>query len=108
MINQNPKGGTELQLAHFNKFVDQSLVKQIDLHLSVPEGIPIDPTKPSIIWLKNSYDQPNLYPWFKDKNNHHKYDWYVFNTHWSYEKFRQHFNLPHERFICFARSYAVG
>ena len=99
MINQNPKGGTELQLAHFNKFVDQSLVKQIDLHLSVPEGRPLDSTKPSIIWLKNSYDQPNVYPWFKDRNNHHKYDWYVFNTHWSYEKFRQHFNLPHDKCV---------
>ena len=99
MINQKPKGGTELQLAHFNKFVDQKLVEQIDLHLSVPERLPIDPNKPSIIWLKNSYDQPNLYPWFKKKENHTKYNWYVFNTHWSYEKYRQHFNLPHDRCV---------
>ena len=99
MINQKPKGGTELQLAHFKKFVDQKLVEQIDLHLSVPERLPIDPNKPSIIWLKNSYDQPNLYPWFKKKENHTKYDSYVFNTHWSYEKYRQHFNLPHNRCV---------
>ena len=99
MINQKPKGGTELQLAHFKKFVDHKLVEQIDLHLSVPERLPIDPNKPSIIWLKNSYDQPNLYPWFKKKENHTKYDWYVFNTHWSYEKYRQHFNLPHDRCV---------
>ena len=74
-------------------------MEQIDLHLSVPERFPIDPNKPSIIWLKNSYDQPNLYPWFKKKENHTKYDWYVFNTHWSYEKYRQHFNVPHDRCV---------
>jgi UDP-glucose:(glucosyl)LPS alpha-1,2-glucosyltransferase len=97
--NTRPKGGTELQLAHFNKFVDQSLIEKIDLHLSVPEFKAIDPNKPSIIWLKNSYDQPNLYPWFKKRENHTKYDWYVFNTHWSYEKYRQHFNVPHNRCV---------
>ena len=43
---------------------------------------------------KNSWDQPNLHPWFKDKSNHSKYDWYVFNSHWNYEHFTKMFDLP--------------
>ena len=31
----------------------------------MPEKIPLHPTKPNILWQKNSYDQPNLAPWFK-------------------------------------------
>lgn len=26
---------------------------------------------------KNSWDQPNIEPWFKNVNNHDKYDYYV-------------------------------
>jgi hypothetical protein len=38
-----------------------------------------------------------LAPWFKDKSNHSKYDWYVFNSHWNYEKFRMMFDIPTEK-----------
>jgi glycosyltransferase involved in cell wall biosynthesis len=51
----------------------------------------------NILWQKNSYDQPNLAPWFEDKSNHHKYDWYVFNSHWNFEKFRYLFHIPTEK-----------
>jgi len=44
-------------------------------------------------------DQPNLAPWFKDKDNHSKYDWYVFNSHWNYEKFRMAFDIPTDRSV---------
>jgi hypothetical protein len=35
-------------------------------------------------------------PWFQNKLNHGKYDWYVFNSHWTYEKYRYFFSLPTE------------
>ena len=94
MKNQSPKGGTELQLEFLNKYVKKELLDQIQICTSVPGKVPIDPNKVNILWQKNSYDQPNLYPWFKNKANHHKYDWYVFNSHWNYEKFRMMFGLP--------------
>ena len=34
-----------------------------------------------------------------DKSNHRKYDWYVFNSHWNYEKFRMMFGIPTEKCI---------
>ena len=94
MINPRPSGGTELQQDYLQKYVDHKLLNEVQICTSVPEKIPLHPTKVNILWQKNSYDQSNLYSWFKDKANHNKYDWYVFNSHWTYEKFRNHFNIP--------------
>jgi glycosyltransferase involved in cell wall biosynthesis len=94
---QAPRGGTELQLEYLRKYVDSKLLDQVQICTSVPEKIPLHPTKLNILWQKNSYDQPNLAPWFKDKSNHSKYDWYVFNSHWNYEKFRMMFDIPTEK-----------
>ena len=94
---QAPRGGTELQFEYLKKHVDESLLDKVQITTSVPEKIPLHPTKPNILWQKNSYDQPNLRPWFLDKNNHKKYDWYIFNSHWNYEQFRREFNVPTEK-----------
>ena len=94
---QAPRGGTELQFEYLRKYVDSKLLDQVQITTSVPEKIPLHPTKLNILWQKNSYDQPNLAPWFKDKSNHNKYDWYVFNSHWNYEKFRMAFDIPTEK-----------
>jgi glycosyltransferase involved in cell wall biosynthesis len=90
----NPRGGTELQVELLERFVDKDLLDKVQITTSVPEKIPLHPTKINILWQQNSYDQPNLVPWFKDKDNHKKYDWYVFNSHWCYEKFRMVFDIP--------------
>jgi len=92
-----PRGGTELQFEYLLKYVDQKLLDKVQICTSVPEKIPLHPTKKNILWQKNSYDQPNLEPWFKNKSNHNKYDWYVFNSHWNFEKFRMMFDLPGEK-----------
>ena len=97
--NQTPKGGTELQFEFLRKHVDPKVLDQVQICTSVPEKIKLHPTKVNILWQKNSYDQPNLAPWFQDQSNHNKYDWYVFNSHWSYEKFRTYFKLPTEKCV---------
>src|SRR6056300_1801781 len=97
MTNQNPRGGTELQFEYLRNHVDPKLLDQVSICTSVPEKIPLSKDKINILWQKNSYDQGNLQPWFKDKSNHKKYDWYVFNSHWNYEKFRYYFDIPTER-----------
>jgi hypothetical protein len=96
-MQKSPRGGTELQLEYLNKYVSKDILDQVQITTSVPEKIPLHPTKMNILWQKNSYDQPNLAPWFKDKSNHKKYDWYVFNSHWNYEKFRMMFDVPTEK-----------
>ena len=121
--NKKAQGGTELQLGFLQKRVDPKILDQVQICTSIPEKVPLHPTKVNILWQKNSYDQPNLHPWFKNKSNHYKYDWYVFNSHWSCEKFRMMFELPTEkclviknnssqytveRFICTAWCYAIS
>jgi len=97
MTNQNPRGGTELQFEYLRKHVDPKLLDQFQICTSVPESIPLSLTKINVLWQKNSYDQQNLAPWFKDKSNHDKYDWYVFNSNWNFEKFRMMFDIPLEK-----------
>jgi len=92
-----PIGGTELQYNLLYKYVSNELLDKFQITTSVPEKIPLAEDKINILWVQNSYDQPNLVPWFKDKSNHHKYDWYVFNSHWCAEKFRMAFNVPPEK-----------
>ena len=92
-----PAGGTEIQLGYLKKYSDQGVLDSVQITTSIPEKEPLDPIKPNILWLKNSYDQPNLAPWFQNKDNHSKYDWYVFNSHWSYEKYRYFFKIPEDK-----------
>jgi len=53
----------------------------------------------NILWQKNSWDQPNLQKFFKDPSRFDEYDWYVFNSHWNYEKFRYVFDIPTEKSV---------
>ena len=92
-----PLGGTELQMQFLERHADKELLNQVQITTSVPEKIPLSKDKVNILWQHNSYDQANLAPWFKDTSNHSKYDWYVFNSHWNYEKYRMHFDIPTER-----------
>jgi len=92
-----PYGGTEIQFDYLKKHVSFSLIESVQITTSIPEKIPLDPVKSNILWIKNSYDQANLEPWFRNKENHKKYDWYVFNSHWTFEKYRYFFNIPEDR-----------
>ena len=92
-----PKGGTELQHGFLTERVDSKLLDHFQICTSVPEKIPLDLNKINILWQKNAADQPNIKPWFQNKENHLKYDWYVFNSHWNYEQYRKCFDIPTDR-----------
>lgn len=95
----NPLGGTELQMNELVKRLPKHYWNKVQITTSVPEKEPLAKDKVNILWQKNSYDQGNLSPWFKNKDNHKKYDWYVFNSHWNYEKFRIYFDIPTDRSV---------
>jgi len=94
-----PRGATEIQMEMLNKHVSKDLLDQVQICTSIPGKVPIDTNKVNILWQKNSWDQNNLQPFFRDKSRHKEYDWYVFNSHWNYEKFRYFFDIPTERSI---------
>jgi hypothetical protein len=92
-----PRGGTELQFEFLRERVDSKLLDNFQICTSIPGKVPLDPKKINILWQKNSYDQPNLQEFFGNKERHKEYDWYVFNSHWNYEKFRYYFKIPEEK-----------
>ena len=92
-----PRGATEIQMEMLEKHVPKEILDQVQICTSIPGKVPIDPNKLNILWQKNSYDQPNLQEFFGNKERHKEYDWYVFNSHWNYEKFRYFFDIPTER-----------
>ena len=94
-----PRGATEIQMEMLEKHVSKDLLDQVQICTSIPGKVPIDSNKVNILWQKNSWDQNNLQPFFRDKSRHKEYDWYVFNSHWNYEKFRYFFDIPTERSI---------
>ena len=92
-----PIGGTELQYNQLYKYVDNKLLDNFQITTSVPEKEPLSKDKINILWVQNSYDQPNVAPWMEDKSNHNKYDWYISNSHWCAEKYRMMFQLPYHK-----------
>ena len=94
-----PRGATEIQMEMLHKHVPKELLDQVQICTSVPGKIPINPNKVNILWQKNSWDQINLQEFFGNKERHKEYDWYVFNSHWNYEKFRYFFDIPTERSV---------
>ena len=94
-----PRGATELQMEMLQKYVSKDILDQVQICTSIPGNVPIDPNKLNILWQKNAYNQPNLQEFFRNKDRHKEYDWYVFNSHWNYEKFRHYFDIPTERSV---------
>ena len=92
-----PKGATEIQHELLEKHVSKELLSRVQICTSIPGKVPLDPNKVNILWQKNSWDQPNLQDFFGNKARHKEYDWYVFNSHWNYEKFRYFFDIPTDR-----------
>jgi len=101
----NPRGGTELQMEFLERYADKKLLDQVQICTSIPGKIPLHPTKINILWQQNSYDQANINPWFQNKDNHDKYDWYVFNSHWCYEKFRIAFDIPTHKSVVIKNAF---
>jgi glycosyltransferase involved in cell wall biosynthesis len=94
-----PRGATEIQHELLEKYVSKDLLDKFQICTSIPGKVPLDPNKINILWQKNSWDQPNLQNFFRNKDKHHEYDWYVFNSHWNFEKFRYFFRIPEDKSI---------
>ena len=94
-----PRGATEIQHELLEKHVPKELLDKFQICTSIPGKVPLDKNKINILWQKNSWDQPNLQSFFKNKDRFKEYDWYVFNSHWNYEKFRYFFNIPDDRSV---------
>ena len=94
-----PRGATELQHELLSKHVSKDILDNFQICTSIPGKVPLDKNKINILWQKNSYDQNNLQEFFRNQSRFNEYDWYVFNSHWTYEKFRYFFQIPEDKSI---------
>ena len=65
-----PAGGTEIQFDYLKKFAQHVFIDNVQITTSVPEKDPLHPLRSNILWLKNNYNQPNLFDWFRETKNH--------------------------------------
>ena len=56
MINQKPKGGTELQFDYLTRFVDSKLFDEVLICSSVREINRLHPSKVNILCYSKTYD----------------------------------------------------
>ena len=45
MLNEKPKGGTEIQFEYLEKYIDKQLLDQVQITTSVPEKNSVTPYK---------------------------------------------------------------
>lgn len=90
-----PRGGSEIGLSYLKRYVDFS---DVNLILSSCNYGLLSLTKPNVLWQQLSYDQENV-ALMKDKNFTDRIHTFVYNSHWSHEKYRIVFNTPAHKSI---------
>lgn len=85
-----PKGGTEILVETLQNNIDFT---GVNLIVSICRPELLVPGVKNIVLQELSYDQDNVQgmrsPYFVDQ-----VDCFVYDSHWCYEKFREHFNTP--------------
>ena len=91
--NGLPMGGTELQSKLIYSRLNPKLLKNKNIILSTCDPKRLKKDEINIIWQQLSYDQQNVQR-MKDRKFVDDVDWFVFNSHWSFNEFRRRFNCP--------------
>jgi len=85
-----PKGGTEILVETLKNNIDFT---GVNLIVSICRPELLVPGVKNIVLQELSYDQKNVQgmrsPYFVDQ-----VDCFIYDSHWCYEKFREHFNTP--------------
>ncbi len=95
MNDVTPKGGTELQLAHWHEYVPKHLQQQVHLSVSAVSG-PRRPLKPHIFWAHQAHDQPSVQN-LRDPLVQQGIDAFVFVSEWQRREYVRHLCVPVER-----------
>ena len=99
----NPIGGTEIVYQTLMRHMGSDWNPDINLISCICKHERIIPNKINIIWQQLSYDQDNV-KLMGDKTFTDKVDYFVYNSHWAYEKFRNVFNAPEKNSVVIKNS----
>jgi len=95
----NPKGGTEILKEQLISQLDSKSIEGINLIGSICHPSLVKKDKINVLWQHLSYDQPNV-QYMRDRKFVDSIDYFIYVSHWQYNKFREHFQIPeHKSFI---------
>jgi glycosyltransferase involved in cell wall biosynthesis len=97
-VTNKPRGGTELLLENLRNCVRADALDGINLITSNTDPSLLKAGEINVLWNHHSYDQPAV-----ANMRHPKYvdaiDYFVYVSHWQYEKFRMAFKIPEKKSI---------
>jgi len=102
-IKNDSFGGSESQFRLLLKYVPEDLFKGINLILNNTDPKLIDPERKNILWLHHFVNMSEVKN-IKSKDYFNKIDYFVFNSHWNYEKYRYKFNIPESQSVVLANA----
>ena len=102
-IKNDSFGGSESQFRLLLKYVPEDLFKGINLILNNTDPKLIDPERKNILWLHHFVNMSEVQN-IKSKDYFNKIDYFVFNSHWNYEKYRYKFNIPESQSVVLANA----
>jgi len=97
-IKNDSFGGSENQFRFLLKYVPEDMFKGINLILNNTDPKLIDPERKNILWLHHFVNMSEVQN-IKSKDYFNKIDYFVFNSHWNYEKYRYKFNIPESQSV---------
>ena len=102
LLDPKANGGTEIQARKlFSNFPE--LVREFNWVLSY-QKIPMDPKKPSILWMHETPFDEGVRQAFKDPNYHLQFNKIVFVSYWQQQLFHALYNIPWEQSIVIGNS----
>ena len=97
-IKNDSFGGSENQFRLLLKYVPEDMFKGVNLILNNTDPKLIDPERKNILWLHHFVNMSEVQN-IKSKDYFNKIDYFVFNSHWNYEKYRYQFNIPESQSV---------
>ena len=89
----NPRGGTEILKEQLIAQLEPGSIDGINLIGSICHPSLVEKNKTNILWQHLSYDQPNV-QYMRDRKFVDSIDYFIYVSHWQYNKFREHFQIP--------------
>jgi len=89
----NPKGGTEILKEQLIAQLEPGSIDGVNLIGSICHPQLIQKDKKNVVWQHLSYDQPNV-QYMRDRKFVDSVDYFIYVSHWQYNKFREHYQIP--------------
>ena len=92
-LYMDPKGGTEILKEQLIAQLEPGSIDGVNLIGSICHPSLVKKDQVNVVWQHLSYDQPNV-QYMRDRKFVDSIDYFIYVSHWQYNKFREHFQIP--------------